>query len=68
LPFGQHFHFAMPETQLAEYWLHGDPGVPLAETMHIPGVATPKDGKLVPSDAPGFGMDLKDEHLVPWSV
>ncbi|MCD6073307.1 MAG: hypothetical protein K0Q70_190, partial [Rhodospirillales bacterium] len=23
---------------------------------------------LVPSDAPGFGMDLKDEHLVPWSV
>lgn len=67
LPFGQHFHFAMPETQLAEYWLHGDPGVPLAETMHIPGVATPKDGKLVPSDAPGFGMDIKDEYLVPWS-
>jgi len=26
----------------------------------------PKGGKLVPSDAPGFGMDLKDEYLIPW--
>lgn len=37
LPFGQHFHFAMPEAQLAEYWLGSDPGVPLAEAMRLPG-------------------------------
>jgi len=58
----------MPDTHLAEFWLHSDPGIPLDEAMHIPGVTVPKDGKLIPSDAPGFGMDLKEEHLVPWSA
>ncbi|MBN9429809.1 MAG: hypothetical protein J0H09_25230 [Burkholderiales bacterium] len=66
LPFGQHFHFALPEAQLAEYWLGSDPGVPLAEAMRLPGVAVPVNGKLRPSDAPGFGIDLKEEHLRPW--
>ncbi|QHE88332.1 enolase C-terminal domain-like protein [Hydrogenophaga sp. BPS33] len=65
LPFGQHFHFAMPEASLAEFWLASDPGVPLEEAAKIPGVAVPHDGKLIPSDAPGFGMDLKPEWLVP---
>lgn len=65
LPFGQHFHFAMPEASLAEFWLASDPGVPLEEAAKIPGVAVPRDGKLIPSDAPGFGMELKPEWLVP---
>lgn len=65
LPFGQHFHFAMPEAALAEFWLASDPGVPLEEAAKIPGVAVPRDGKLIPSDAPGFGMDIKPEWLVP---
>ena len=65
LPFGQHFHFAMPEASLAEFWLASDPGVPLEEAAKIPGVAVPRDGKLIPSDAPGFGMDIKPEWLVP---
>lgn len=65
LPFGQHFHFALPDAQLAEYWLSSDPGVPLAEAARLPGVAVPVNGRLVPSDAPGFGIDLKAEWLVP---
>jgi len=66
LPFGQHFHLAMPEAQLAEFWLGSDPGVPLQEAMRLPGVAVPVDGKVRPSDAPGFGIDLKPEWLVPF--
>jgi len=41
-------------------------GVPLAEAMRLPGVAVPVNGKVKPSDAPGFGIDLKSEWLVPW--
>jgi L-alanine-DL-glutamate epimerase-like enolase superfamily enzyme len=26
----------------------------------------PKDGWLVPSDAPGFGLDIKAEWIEPW--
>jgi hypothetical protein len=26
----------------------------------------PKDGYVVPSDAPGFGMEIKAEWIVPW--
>ena len=68
LPSGQHFHVTFPEAQLCEYWLGSDPGVPLAEAMRIPGVPTPIDGKVTPSDAPGLGIDLKPEHLVPWQA
>jgi L-rhamnonate dehydratase len=68
LPFGQHFHFALPEAQLAEFWLGSDPGVPLTEAMRIPGVPVPVDGKVKPSDAPGFGLEVKAEQIVPWSA
>jgi L-rhamnonate dehydratase len=66
LPFGQHFHFALPEAQLAEYWLGSDPGVPLAEAMRIPGVPVPVEGYVKPSDAPGFGIAVREEQLGPW--
>jgi len=26
----------------------------------------PKDGYVVPSDAPGFGMEIMDEWVVAW--
>jgi len=26
----------------------------------------PKDGYIKPSDAPGFGMEIKDEWITPW--
>jgi L-rhamnonate dehydratase len=66
LPAGQHFHIAMPEASLAEYWLGSDPGVPLAEATRIPGVPSPVNGKIKPSDAPGFGFELTDAHFVLW--
>lgn len=65
-PFGQHFAMAMPESPMAEYWLGTDPGIPLEEVRPIPGLAMPEDGYLVPSDAPGFGMDIKEEWIEPW--
>jgi L-rhamnonate dehydratase len=65
-PFGQHFALAMPESPMAEYWMGSDPGVPLAEVCPVPGMAMPKDGYVVPSDAPGFGMEIKAEWIVPW--
>lgn len=65
--FGQHFAMAMPESLLAEFWLGSDPGIPLEEARRFPGVAVPKDGRLVPSDAPGFGLDVKEEWIKPYT-
>ena len=64
--FGQHFAMAMPESPMAEYWMGSDPGVPLEEVRPIPGLSVPKDGYVVPSDAPGFGMEISEEWIVPW--
>jgi L-rhamnonate dehydratase len=64
-PFGQHFAFAMPESPMAEYWLGTAPGIPLAEVCPIPGMAMPKDGYLIPSDAPGFGMEVEEAWITP---
>ena len=64
-PFGQHFSFAMPDTTIAEYWLGSDPGIPLDEVDRIPGMPTPVDGWVIPNDAPGFGLEIRDEWIVP---
>jgi L-rhamnonate dehydratase len=56
----------MPESPMAEFWMGSDPGVPLEEVCPIPGMPMPKDGCVIPSDAPGFGMEIKDEWVVPW--
>ena len=53
-PFGQHFAFAATESPMAEYWLGTDPGVPLEDTVRIPGPAVPVNGVVVPSSAPGL--------------
>ena len=45
----------MPESPMAEFWMGSDPGVPLEEVCPIPGMPMPKDGCVIPSDAPGFG-------------
>jgi L-rhamnonate dehydratase len=65
-PFGQHFSVAMPECPMAEFWLASDPGVPLAEYVRIPGTPIPVDGKLTPSDAPGFGLEIRPQDLASW--
>lgn len=63
---GQHFCLAMPEAGLAECLIFSQPGVPLEEVMRIPGVAVPKDGKVTPSDAPGFGLDIPTQWFSSW--
>ena len=50
---------------MAEFWLGSPPGIPLDEVHTIPGTAVPQDGRLVPSDAPGFGMEIDEDWIVP---
>ena len=64
--YGQHFCYAMPECTLCEFHLSTPVGVPLEEVARLPGVPVPKDGYLVPSDAPGFGMDIAEDWITPW--
>ncbi|MBN18329.1 MAG: hypothetical protein CL758_02445 [Chloroflexi bacterium] len=65
-PWGQHFAFSMPESLIAEYWMGSDPGIPLNEICPIPGMATPKDGYIIPSNAPGFGIDIPEKLIRNW--
>ncbi len=65
-PYGQHFALAMPESPMAEYWLGTDPGIPLDQLCPIPGMAMPVNGTVTPSDAPGFGLDIREEWIRPW--
>ena len=64
-PYGQHFAMAFPESSLAEFWLETDPGIPLNEVNTIPGMAVPRDGDVVPSPAPGFGLEIEEDWIVP---
>jgi L-rhamnonate dehydratase len=64
---GQHFAFAMPESPLTEWIVSSPAGVPLEEVSRIPGLPIPKDGRVVPSNAPGFGYELRPEHFQPWT-
>ena len=58
-PYGQHLAFAMPAITWGERSGGvSPPGVPLAEMVTLPGTAVIEDGYLVPSDAPGFGIEV----------
>ncbi len=65
-PFGQHFTYATPSSPWLECFVGPPPGVPLEEGWGLPGQAIPQDGWLVPSDAPGFGLELAEEWLTPF--
>jgi len=61
-PFGQHLAFAMPSIPWGERSEGvSPPGVPLAEMVKLPGTAVIQDGYLVPSDAPGCGIEVTQE-------
>jgi L-rhamnonate dehydratase len=62
-PYGQHFGVAVPCAPLGEFFLGTAPGVPLEETRLFPGMAVPLGGRLVPSDAPGFGLGATLDDL-----
>jgi L-rhamnonate dehydratase len=60
-PFGQHFSYASRAVPWLECFVGTPIGVPLEESWGLPGQPVPKDGWLVPSDAPGFGLELQEE-------
>jgi L-rhamnonate dehydratase len=63
-PYGQHLAFAMPAIPWGERSEGvSPPGVPLEEKVALPGTAVIKEGYLVPSDAPGFGLQINREWL-----
>jgi L-rhamnonate dehydratase len=62
-PYGQHLSFAMPAIVWGERSESvSPPGVPLHEMTLLPGTPAIQDGYLVPSDAPGFGIEVD----LPW--
>ena len=63
-PYGQHLAYAMPAIAWGERSEGvSAPGVPLEEMVKLPGTAVIRDGYVVPSDAPGFGIDVDLEWL-----
>jgi L-rhamnonate dehydratase len=64
--YGQHFSYASRAVSWCEYFVGTAPGIPLEQAGHWPGLALPKDGWLLPSDAPGFGLDIPEAWLTPY--
>ena len=63
-PYGQHLAFAMPSVTWGERSEGvSPPGVPLEEMVKLPGTAVIQEGYLVPSDAPGFGLEIDQEWI-----
>jgi L-rhamnonate dehydratase len=63
-PYGQHLAFAMPAVPWAERSEGvAPPGVPLEEMVLLPGTPVIKNGYIIPSDAPGFGLEITQEWL-----
>ena len=62
--YGQHTCFAMPNIPWGEFYMGSAPGVPLDEApLRTPGMAVPHGGYLVPTDAPGFGIELTRDDV-----
>ncbi len=62
---GQHFGLAMPESTMAEWFMDTDIGQPPGDLLP-PGVSSPVDGVVRPSDAPGFGLEIPETWIKPW--
>lgn len=67
-PYGQHFGIAVPCSPMGEFFLGTGVGVPLAETRLFPGMAAPVGGKVVVSDAPGFGLGVDLDGIAAMRV
>jgi len=64
--FGQHFSYASPAVPWLECFVRTPPGMPLEEGWALPGEARPRDGWLVPSAAPGFGLEIPETWFEPF--
>ena len=62
--YGQHLSHGLPGSRWAEMFVGCGPGESLMGAWRsTPGMALPTDGRLVPNDAPGFGIDLTRDQL-----
>ena len=61
--YGQHACYGLTAVPMIECSgpVMTEPGVPLHEKDRLPGTVAPFEGKLKPSDEPGFGLNLKRE-------
>jgi L-rhamnonate dehydratase len=58
-PYGQHLAYSMPVIPWGERSEGvSPPGVPLEEMVALPGTPVIKNGRVKPSDAPGFGIEV----------
>jgi L-rhamnonate dehydratase len=64
-PYGQHACYALPAIPWAECYTSTPPGVPLEEDITIPGTPVAVNGRLTPSDGPGFGVELDPAQFAP---
>ncbi|GIX05683.1 MAG: L-rhamnonate dehydratase [Candidatus Poribacteria bacterium] len=65
-PYGLHLTAAMPNTPWAEYFIASPPGIPLNQTKPLLATVVPEAGFIFPTDAPGFGLEVKEEWLKPF--
>ena len=62
--YGQHLCHALPQNCWAEMYVGCPPDESLMNAWRsTPGMSLPEDGWLVPSDAPGFGIELTREQI-----
>jgi L-rhamnonate dehydratase len=64
--YGQHFSYASPAVPWLECFVATRPSQPINQGWRLPGQAIPENGYLVPSDGPGFGLELRDEWFTPF--
>ena len=62
--YGQHMCYALPNNLWGEFNVDSGMGVPLVDGYRpTPGMAIPENGYLVPSDSPGFGLEISLEAI-----
>jgi len=67
-PYGTHLTCAMPNMPWAEFGIWPPPGVPLEECQWTPGCVLPVDSWITVNEGPGFGANIAEEWLTPFSV
>lgn len=65
-PYGQHFSIARPSVPWLECFIGTPIGAPLEGVWGMPGQAVPRDSWLTPTDAPGFGLHIAEDAIVPF--
>lgn len=66
-PYGQHACFGLPAIPWTEYFVATAPGVrPPTGPWTFPGMSAPENGRMVPADGPGFGVELDPTDMQPF--